>query len=107
MKLVNLTPHSVTILGDIELSVESSGVARIAAQDEVSGALEVLGISVPITKTVFGDPVGLPEAEDGVALIVSRLVAAALPERNDLFFPNQLVRDDQGRIIGCKSLSRI
>ena len=65
---------------------------------------EVMGISV--TRTVFGEPVGLPEPEVGTCYIVSQLVKNALPERDDLVVPAEVVRDADGNIIGCKSLGR-
>lgn len=40
-------------------------------------------------------------------LIVSRLVAEACPERDDLVVPDDTVRDDAGRIIGCRALARV
>lgn len=35
------------------------------------------------------------------------LVAEALPERGDLLFPVDLVRDDGGQIIGCRALGQV
>ena len=36
--------------------------------------------------------------------IVSQLVKSALPNRSDLLVPAEMVRDEKGMIIGCKSL---
>lgn len=49
-----------------------------------------------------GDPSNC-RAELANYYIVSRMVANALPNRKDLLVPNELVRDDQGNIIGCRS----
>lgn len=39
---------------------------------------------------------------------VNWYVYVKLPEdRNDVFIPNESVRDEEGRIIGCKSLGRV
>jgi hypothetical protein len=41
-----------------------------------------------------------------VYYIVSAMVRAALPDRKDLLVPSQQVRDDAGRVVGCKTLGR-
>lgn len=49
----------------------------------------------------------LPDAQDGVGLIVSRITATAAPHRRDLFFPWDEVRTDAGMIIGVRGLAQI
>ena len=105
-KLINLTPHAITFIkeGGENVVVEPSGtVARLSTTTVTIG--EVNGI--PVTTTEFGNIEGLPEPEEGTAYIVSSLVAGRCTERDDVFIPNESVRDDVGRIIGCKSLGRI
>lgn len=97
----NFTPHQVTlILPDEELHFPSEGVARVEASTQIAFRLG----KIPLTSTVFGEVTGLPPETDSTWLIVSRVVASALPNRSDLLVPNELVRDDQGRVIGCRSL---
>lgn len=104
----NYTPHSVIIMRrneagdgyDVVADIPSSGMARVEARTEVVGSMG----SIPLTRSVYGEVTSLPEPSDGVSYIVSRLVASALPDRNDLLVPGQLVRDEQGRVIGCGSL---
>jgi hypothetical protein len=60
----------------------------------------------PTSKTEFGKPEGLPELQEGVFYIVSQLVKSALPNRADLLVPAEVVRDQSGNIVGCKSLGR-
>lgn len=105
-KLVNLTPHAITFITDTETQViEPSGtLARVSTKTVLTGET-VSGI--PVTKTEFGVVEGLPDPEEGTAFIVSSLVAGRVLERTDVFIPNESVRDDAGRIIGCKSLGRI
>lgn len=89
MKIINLTPHTITIIddnGNVVGSYESAGLARVD--------------SLPL-----GDVVGLPEPEDGTVYVVSVLVAERLPHRADLRVPGGQVRDGDGRIIGCRSLA--
>jgi len=65
------------------------------------------GVNIPVTTTVFGEIENLPEEKPETIYIVSAIVAKCCTNRFDVFVPNGSVRDDNGRIIGCKSLSRI
>jgi len=111
IQLVNLTPHTINIVtedGTQILSLESQGIARVAATTEVVGQLKVGEVVVPQTHTTFGEVEGLPEQAPGVGYIVSNMIISALAQqgihRTDLFTPGMQVRDDQGRVIGCRSL---
>ena len=99
-KIINLTPHTINILG--EEPIQSSGLVRLAVTTEEAGL--VAGIRT--TCSVFGDPVGLPEPTPGTFFIVSQIVKSALPERKDLLVPSEIVRNSEGQIVGCKSLGR-
>lgn len=107
MKIVNLTPHQINFVDDngvAILTVEPSGtLARVTTATVITG--EINGI--PTTETRFGEVEGLPEKEEGVIFLVSSLVAQRCQDRDDVFIPNESVRDDKGRIIGCKSLGRV
>ena len=105
MKFVNLTPHEINIYSGEELvkTVPASGtVARCSQREEVLGKID----GIFITKQVFGEVYGLPDQEEGVAYIVSRIVEEALPMRDDLYIPGPMVRDENGRVIGCRGLSK-
>lgn len=113
MKFVNLTPHAITFFQkNLEdqtmnklLTVQPSGqIARVAAKTVViSEGFD----GVPVTATEYGEVEGLPEPEEGTIYIVSSLVAGRCRDRDDVFIPNESVRDAQGRIIGCLSLGRV
>jgi len=110
MKIMNLTPHSIVfvVVGDRKIVVEPSGlVARVSSKTEAVGEIVTPEGTIPVTQTVFGEVENLPEPEDGKVFIVSSLVAQRVPEREDVFIPNESVRDSNGRIIGCKSLGHI
>ena len=103
--LINMTPHSVTILdgnGNLIQTIPASGGQIRLKTSTVPTGIEVQGI--PVTKTVFGEPEGLPEKVEGTYIIVSQLVKNALPQREDLLVPAEVVRDANGNILGCKSL---
>ena len=102
--IINMTPHAISMVdqdGNLVCKFEPSGATiRLSAKTERVG--EVNGL--PLTKTVYGEPEGLPEYQDGTWYIVSAMIKAALPERTDLLVPAEQVRNDAGQIIGCKSL---
>ena len=76
-------------------------------QNESKGQCPPL-LSIKINSTSFGEVDGLPEPQEGTIFIVSALVAQALKGvRNDLVIPDDTVRDEQGRIIGCRALARV
>lgn len=102
-RVINKTPHDVKIVseeGETLKVFPSEGTIRLSAKTVEVG--EIGGIR--LTKTQYGDPEGLPEEADGVYYIVSAMIKAACPDRRDLLVPAEQVRDEVGRIIGCRSL---
>lgn len=114
VKIVNLTPHAITVLKngeEIAVYKASGYIARCESDTVVVG--EIAGI--PLTETTFGelylidrDKVKheLPEQQDGTFYIVSALVARAAG-REDFVIVNDTVRDNDGRIIGCQSFAHV
>ena len=107
MKIINLTAHSITFFdaaGNVILTVEPSGqVARCSVAREKIGDIN----GIPVNKSRFGKVENLPEPQEGAIYIVSSLTAQAVPEREDVFITDDAVRDEQGRIIGCRALAHI
>ncbi len=97
-RLVNLTPHEVNI-GEIDVP-PSGTVARVVVDHQEVG----YHAGVPLLVGVYGEVNNLPEPQNGVMYIVSAAVRSALPQRQDLASPAHLVRDDEGRIVGCLAL---
>lgn len=101
--VMNFTPHPINVCdtaGKVIKTFQPEGLVRLKASTVPAG-FDVDG--VPVTKTLFGEPEGLPEQQGGVFLIVSQIVKSALPERTDLLVPAEVVRDEKGNILGCKS----
>jgi hypothetical protein len=94
----NLTPHSVADAISGQTFPPSGTVARVAATFSPAG--EAGGVQM--FRRSFGAVEGLPDKRQGVLLIVSALVAAATPDRDDLVSPGELVRGPDGQPIGCK-----
>ena len=107
MSIINLTPHDINFVtenGDEIATIKPSGsLARVTATTVTIGSLN----GIPVTQTVYGEVEGLPDPTTDTIYIVSSLVASRVPERNDVFIPNESIRDDKGRIIGCRSLGRV
>lgn len=105
MEIVNLTPHPITIeVGKGQIKIEPSGVVPRAKQTEKDCG-EINGI--PVVKMTFGEVENMPAPKENTIFIVSAITAQALKNRDDVFAPAHPVRDAEGRIIGCRALSRI
>ena len=108
VEIVNLTPHDVDIYtGREQITIPRSGmVARVGSSIETVG--EINGIQV--TRTRWGEVVGIPDKQDGVVYLVSSIVLMS-SDRDDLVAPNTsqafAVRDGNGNMIGCRALQVI
>lgn len=106
-KIVNCTPHAITFVdgkGETIRTIQPSGIIpRVATTYAVAGTID----GIPDEETVYGEVENLPEPEGNTILIVSALVANAVKNRADLRIPGRQVRDENGRVIGCQSLSRV
>lgn len=105
-KMINLTPHTIIFVdsnNQFITSVPSSGIARAVQKRVPIGTVN----GITVNKTEYGAVEGLPDPEYGTIYIVSVLTAQAAPHRNDLYIVDDTVRDDQGRIIGCRALAQI
>lgn len=106
MKLVNLTPHKISVFlpNGEKTEIEPSGtVARVQARSVEIGTVE----GIPVVRTEFGAVDGLPEPQPNTIFIVSTLVAQALKgKRHDIVAPDtspqSAIRDENGRIMGIK-----
>lgn len=106
--LKNLTPHEVCIyklngtVPDLDVVIEAGEeVARVSCEYmKVDKKVE----GVDMYRTVFGEVTCLPDYLEGTYLLVSTMVREALPLRKDLVSPGQLLRDDDGNVIGCLGL---
>ena len=108
MKLKNFTPHNVVIVMNetTKIVIPSDGIARVTETKTATPSIDVDGVVIETFKSSFGEVENLPPQEDGVMVIVSAMAADAAKDRNDLLVPGELVRDNDGNIIGCKSLRR-
>ena len=106
MEIINCTPHPITVVdadNNVILALPKGEVVPRLSQSTKKVAM-IKGI--PITETTFGETQDLPAPNKGVFLVVSRLVLSANLDRTDLLVPNDLARDSNGNIVGCKSFAR-
>ena len=107
MNIKNLTPHTINFVsseGYPIMDIKPEGtVARVSVRTATVGEID----GIPVTKSVYGEVMDLPEPEEGTIYIVSALVAGRVPEREDVFIPNESIRDEKGRIVGCKSIGHV
>lgn len=96
--IINLTPDTLNVLGRV---ISPSGmVARVS---EVSvHARDHAGVRLEYSWP--GEVIDLPAPCPGTLYIVSDTVRTAVPHRSDVASPGKLVRDDEGRVLGCASL---
>lgn len=105
INLVNLTPHEIRIIReDQEVVIQPSGtIARCQVEQRVIGSVN----GIPVYKASYGQVENLPDPQEGVIYIVSALVAQAVPNRKDVLIPFDSVRDQNGKIVGCKALAHV
>lgn len=105
MEIINLTPHRIDLIrrdGSI-LRIEPAAplaCPRVAQKSEPVAEVD----GVVLTRPTFGAVENLPAPREGVLLVVSGMVRAAVPERTDLASPGDPVRDAEGKIIGARTL---
>ncbi len=106
MKIVNLTPHAITIVVDgVETTYASEGVARVST---LSGKL-LEGSSFLYSSTSFGAVEGVPSPQPDTIYVVSAIVAGRCTGRTDVFSPGTgpndgAIRDEKGQI---KAVTRL
>lgn len=106
MLIKNYTPHPVTVVypDGTDQTIQPEGpVPRVTMIEEQAGT--VAGMPTKIARP-SRDVTNLPVREDGVILIVSRLVINAAPDRDDLYCAHDTVRNAEGVVVGCRSLAR-
>lgn len=123
-RLINLTPHDVVLdLGAGEqLRIPASGIVPRLVLSK--GRLETLHVvdpsrpedsptaahtvrTVPLVAGAVLHDVDppLPDPQPGTVYITSRKLAEHFAERTDLVWPDDLVRDAQGRVIAARRLA--
>ena len=98
----NCTPHTLNVHTPHGVAVfaPSGFVPRLEVSRAPAGAID----GIPTVRPTMGKTEGLPDPAEGVTYLVSALVAEANPGRRDLASPGELIRDAEGKPVGCKGL---
>src|SRR5690554_5512638 len=106
MRIINLTPHAVTLVtasGDEVVVPPQENPVRIPTTATPAG--EVNGI--PLVEERLGDADSvLPEPQPGTVYVVARPVAERAGHRSDLLVPTRVERVD-GRPVRARALARV
>ncbi len=109
---VNLTPHSIRLMTDsgMEVIPPSGETARVdIKRDRIESITQY---RVPVYKQNKLSVTGLPDPEvdtvrgERTIYLVSSMVSAAVPDREDVLYPTDFVRDNKGNIIAAQGLAR-
>lgn len=101
MTIVNMTPHEVTLCNEGGESTVFPSVGSIRLK-EINTQLRTLN-GAPVYGVRYTPDVEapLPGRRRDTYYIVSAMVQAAFPFRDDFISPYGLVRDESGVIVGC------
>lgn len=104
-QIINLTPHTLTICDqDCNFLVEISPEGVVARVDVQYQQEDVIG-DIPVFEAKYGDITGLPSPQGDVVYVVSGMVNARV-NRDDVYSPGKLIRDEDGNPVGCKGLKQ-
>jgi len=120
LRTINATPHELTIDG---VTVPPSGIlARARQENKVSGyrlitineneAVHVPVITATYGEVIFdGDEEFLSHLDDNNTTIIVSLIAYNAMKKqgintNNVFIPIGQIRDEQGKIVGCRGIGR-
>ena len=91
---------------DVRIEFLTSGICpRCKTEEENLGTLD----GVPLIRIRFGEIEGLPDRKEHTYFIVPAIVANAGKEigRTDLLVPSRVVRDNEGKVVGCLALAKV
>jgi hypothetical protein len=101
----NCTPHDVhLILEDETVTIPKNEDKLIRLEER--RYLTVNHGNVKVNVKTFLDAENMPDQKEFNYYIVSDMVLRAFPKREDLISPDEIVRNENGHIIGCKSFYR-
>lgn len=112
VRYINLTPHAIHVKaldGEyITIPPDAEGPARVIydrlppEQVRIGGSEVAVAVAGPVREIV-----GLPDPQPDIIFVVAKAVADAAPRhRGDLMSPGRLIRDEDGKVIGCDGLTR-
>ena len=110
IEIENRTPHPISLLIDhVEVLLPAVlPTPRVQLTAEVVGYLRWDDGVIPVRRTrLHAGVTELPARRENRLLVVSRMVAETVPDRDDLVFPDDVVRSATGAVIGCHALTAV
>ena len=105
--LYNTTPHPINLITPIGSEIRIPGAQKPLRLKEEREVIGDIAPGIMINKVKYSpEGVELPAPSEGVYYIVSAVVAARLP-REDFLITDEAVRDEEGRIIGCRAFAKV
>jgi len=104
MKFINLTPHRLNIQREDGSFLEIPPSGEVARVSSTISCVDIID-GIPLHETSYGEVEGLPPTKLGIVLIVSGMVESIV-QRIDVYSPGELIRDDNGRPVGCRGLKQ-
>ena len=101
-KVAFRTRFGITLVADLYRPKGAEGELPALAVAGPDGESTIVPVKVGGRVTAIDPP--LPDPVPGTVHIVARVVAAQAPERDDLVWPDDLIRGDRGRVVGCRAL---
>ncbi len=106
MKIVNLLGYNVSYYnynGEETVFPAGKGLPQ-----KLTGTLTVVDTAegINVIKFVYpsAEAIGIPKQTKDTFYIVSQQICQAYPDRKDLVYPSNFVKDEAGKIVGCKML---
>lgn len=107
-RIVNCTQNEVRLVSaDGVKTLEPSGHVPCIVESPREWQPDGVGFPVVVLRECTTDVSGLPDPEDGVWLVVDRMVFDAADTRDDLLAPYDFEKDEQGRIWCHMLLARL
>lgn len=108
-KILNCTPHDVNVIThnergeEVVTTFKPTGIVPRLKENSWH-TCELNGL--PIYSVSYEEPENLPFNDGETVLIVSGMILDACPDREDLVSPFDIVRDESGRIVGCRGFRK-
>ena len=101
--IVNLTKHEI-VIGDIIVPTSCRCIRRREIRELIE-IIEYDGREIEVYSHQYGDVNSIPERKEGTIYLVSYPVAMIL-QRDDVYSLGEIVRDENGKILGAMCLSK-
>jgi len=105
--LYNTTPHPIDLITPIGSTIKIPAAKEPLRLAEARGRVEDIAPGISINQVRYSlKGADIPIPQSGVYYIVSAVVASRI-SREDFLIVDETVRDEEGKIIGCRAFAKI